>query len=263
MFYKLSITKDEMKEFYLSGKTMQEIADIANCNVTNIHSHLRRMGVKSRSFAEASRKYSLDETYFEKIDTEEKAYFLGFLYADGYNFEKKGLIELSLQDRDLHILIKFRELLQYENAPILYKSKRPHRSLFVYSGKISRDLAALGCMQAKTFKIEFPTFIDESLIRHFIRGYFDGDGCIHNPKKRDVQLSVLGNIKFITALQDHFIKVLNVNRVKLHQRFKHCECYTLAYHGIKLPLKVLNYLYKDSTIHLDRKYKKYLSILEQ
>jgi intein-encoded DNA endonuclease-like protein len=118
-------------------------------------------------------------------------------------------------------------------------------------------------VQTKTFKIKFPDFIENELIRHFIRGYFDGDGCIYNPEKRDVHISILGNIQFITALQNHFIKILNVNEVKLHQRFKHSECYTLSYHGLNLPLKVLNYLYKDSTIYLDRKYKKYLSILEQ
>lgn len=263
MFYKLSITKDEMKEFYLSGKTMQEIADIANCNVTNVHSHLKRMGVKSRSIAETKRKYPLDETYFEKIDTEEKAYFLGFLYADGYNFEKRSTVELTLHHQDIDVLIKLRKALNHIEKPFNERNKGKHLSLFINSKKVSIDLAALGCVQAKTFKIKFPNFIGDELIRHFIRGYFDGDGCIYNPKKRDVHILVLGNIQFITALQNHFIKVLNINEVKIHQRFKHSECYTLRHHGMKNPLKVLNYLYKDSTIYLDRKYKKYLSILEQ
>lgn len=263
MFYKLSITKDEMKEFYLSGKTMQEIADIANCNVTNIRSHLNRMGVKSRSISETKRKYPLDETYFEKIDTEEKAYFLGFLYADGYNFQARNMVELCLHNQDIDILIKFRKALKYVDKPFSEKSNGKYISFFITSKKVSNDLATLGCVQAKTFKINFPDFIDDNLIRHFIRGYFDGDGCIHNSKAREVQLSVLGNIQFITALQNHFIKVLNINKVKLGQRFKHSECYTLPHHGINLSKKILNYLYKDSTIYLDRKYKKYLSILEQ
>ena len=122
------------------------------------------------------------EDFFESIDTEEKAYWLGFLYADGYNYEAKGEVKVALAGKDKDFLLKLRDTI-YPNKdkPLYYKENSDLSTgyeLNMSSARMSRHLAKQGCMQAKTFKIKFPYFIDESLYRHFIRGYFDGDGSL-------------------------------------------------------------------------------------
>ena len=102
---KIQISKEQIKQYYLEGKSTVEIAQIANCNQSNINSHLKRMGVTIRKPFEI-RKYSLNKEYFKSIDTQEKAYILGFLYADGYNQETKNQIRLTLQKQDKDILDK-------------------------------------------------------------------------------------------------------------------------------------------------------------
>ena len=127
------------------------------------------------------KKYDIDENYFEKIDSPEKAYLLGLIYADGCNYTPTNTVTLCLQEQDKHILEDIKELLHY-NAPLkkIKPKKESHQISFVltiHSKKISTDLTALGVMQNKTFKITFPD-INKDLFSHFIRGYFDGDGCI-------------------------------------------------------------------------------------
>ena len=90
MKYNLKITKEEIKSLYLSGKSLSEIALIAGCRFENIRSHLKRMQISCRKQEEAQRKMYLNQEFFNSIDTEEKAYVLGFLFADGYNNEVKN-----------------------------------------------------------------------------------------------------------------------------------------------------------------------------
>ncbi|MBQ0113545.1 MAG: LAGLIDADG family homing endonuclease, partial [Bacteroidales bacterium] len=139
-------------------------------------------------------KYTINQDYFEIIDNEWKAYWLGFLYADGCNNlkwnEKKNkmncTLKISLKYSDYGHLNKLRESLQ-SDAPIKYRDVRLKDKIYkdceinFCNEKICRDLNNLGCTPNKSLTLKFPNedILPKEYIRHFIRGYFDGDGCIH------------------------------------------------------------------------------------
>ena len=161
MKYNLKITKEEIKSLYLSGKSLSEIALIAECRFENIRSHLKRMGIQCRKQEEAQRKIKLNQNFFKYIDSEEKAYVLGFLYADGYNNEVKKQISIRLHKKDIDILIKIRDLLFPNKDKIIRIYKEAYADLSINSLEISKDLSKLGCMQQKSLVLKFPNISSE------------------------------------------------------------------------------------------------------
>ena len=129
-----------------------------------------------------NQKYDINFDIFENVNTEEFAYFLGFFYADGYNNQKTGHINISLKYEDLEILEKFSKLF-FGNRPIkIYNVKCQTNknnkicNLSIGNKELTKILYDFGSPQNKTFKVRFPFWINKNLQRHFIRGYFDGDG---------------------------------------------------------------------------------------
>ena len=127
-----------------------------------------------------ARTYSVNEDYFNKIDSEDKAYFLGLLYADGYNYTagKNKHFSLSLVDTD--VLILFKKAINSKHS--IYKIKLQNERytqqyrLQINSKKLCERLTQLGCIQNKGKVLTFPSNdnLPQELIPHFIRGYFDG-----------------------------------------------------------------------------------------
>ena len=119
--------------------------------------------------------------HFEKIDTEEKAYWLGFLYADGSVGSKENKIELGLAEKDLSQVEKFKQFIGLDNKISYRKNTKSYRSSF-RSQKCKQDLISQGCVPKKSLILTFPTEqqVSHSLICHFMRGYFDGDGWFTN-----------------------------------------------------------------------------------
>lgn len=143
--------------------------------------HLDKAGIQRKG----RKKYKRNSHYFDEINTPNKAYVLGLIYADGCNYIKKHQMIIGLQERDKYILELIKEDMEYE-GPILYSPIRENdkrtmgtSTLQICDKQISRQLEEKGVTQAKTFKIKFPEFISSDLIRHFVRGYFDGDGSIY------------------------------------------------------------------------------------
>lgn len=124
--------------------------------------------------------------YFEKIDTEEKAYWLGFIYTDGYISPKLNALRIEIKSTDYLHLQKFANIfgrkVYYANRTL---GDKTFTSCYVsiYSKKIIKDLNNLGIVNKKSDKdvYNFFEYIPKRLMRHFIRGVFDGDGTI---KKR-------------------------------------------------------------------------------
>lgn len=199
------------------------------------------------------RKRAVNKDFFECIDTEEKAYWLGFLFADGYNDERRGYIEVGLAKKDKRHLEKFKEAIESEHAIAdrLIGSSHAVRLIFC-SRKMSNDLSKHGCVQAKSLILEFPNTVPEELVHHFIRGYFDGDGSVSvNLEKGTYGSSVLGTKKFLDQLRTY----TNLSMTKYDKKG---ESFALRYSGRKNLLKIYDYLYKDATIFLDRKRDKFL-----
>jgi hypothetical protein len=154
------------------------------------------------------KKKKYNENYFETIDSEDKAYFLGFIFADGCitNDVKKYRYQLTikLHNKDFSILERFIKSIDGEMG-IWKNKKREMCEVFLSGKKIINDLQTLGVVQNKTFLVKYPQ-IDEKFERHFLRGYFDGDGCIRiNTDKRDG--SQRGDLKIVGGSLDMLNKI--------------------------------------------------------
>lgn len=225
--------------------------------------------------SQKSRKYTIDDTFFDNIDSETKAYFLGLLFADGYNREDKHFVELSLHAKDKDLLCKFNKALS-NNKPLFKKiDTRKGRSSVGYvlsfsSKNISRRLALLGCKQRKTLTIRIPKEIELSkYLRSFIRGYFDGDGSIIISYKK-FQRYIAAVVKIGVTSNEGFLEgVLKILPPHISQKCcyiiadKRCPGISnLTISGQKRVLDFLDWIYDDATIFLDRKYALYLSLKE-
>jgi len=219
------------------------------------------------------RKYTLNENYFDAIDTSDKAYFLGFLMADGYNDENRGVIEVSCSEKDKEFLENLSAKIGSSKPLIISRIKEArYYRMCICSRIISKNLSNLGCMQAKTFKLVFPNYLNNEMIRHFIRGYFDGDGCIsYTFAKRN---NIFGNsflsVATITSTEEFclyikkYIKdnlIINSTMLCRHPENNNNNR-TLQISGNKQVIKFMEWLYNDSSLFLERKYNKIKKIKE-
>ncbi len=200
-----------------------EIAKIYGVSYSTILRILDKRNIKRHKMSDIKRQYDINETFFDVIDTEEKAYILGMLYADGYNNEKSYKVKLSLHRKDEEIVSKIRDIIS-PGRPLYYYQKDEVDSVTaVFCNKhMSKSLAKLGCMQNKSHKIVFPDFLDKNLIHHFIRGYFDGDGCITFCMQGNYKrygLSFVGTESFVGSLSNILSNTLKVSKGTTNTRF--------------------------------------------
>lgn len=193
-----------------------------------------------------------DDTIFETIDSEEKAYWLGFLYADGSVSSANNTVELSLKSLDINHLIKFKHFLNFEENKHIFQDDV--RCRFQFSNKkVKEDLCALGCIPKKSLILTFPSEkqVPQEYIKDFIRGYIDGDGCLYIKPNNSPFLSIAGTKEFLQEL-------LNVTNWKNNKIYNppNTNIYTIAWGG-KYVLDYLDYIYENATVFLDRKYEKY------
>lgn len=193
--------------------------------------------------------------YFEKIDSEEKAYWLGFIAADGNVREGKksvNLFELSLKLSDSSHLEIFKETINFKK-PILKDHFRCR--LMLADVVFCRNLIDKGVVPRKSLILKFPTEkqVPTELIRHFIRGYFDGDGCISNPLKGAISVSLLGTNDFLKKC----LETIGHEDRKLIKDKRNTNIQMFILNG-KNAINFLNLMYKDSNVFLQRKYYRYL-----
>ena len=199
-------------------------------------------------------------TNFEKIDTEEKAYWLGFLYADGSVGSKEDKIELGLAEKDLKHIEKFKTFMNINNK-ISYREKTKSYRMSFRSAQCKQDLINKGCVPKKSLILNFPNEnqVPKYLIRHFIRGYFDGDGWFTNTEKC-FQVGIIGTENFINGFLDSIENIDKKNKIFDVHREDGAKRYVFgAYNDV---LNFLNWIYKDSNIHLDRKYASYVDFIK-
>lgn len=205
--------------------------------------------------------------HFFKKWSEEMAYILGFITADGNIIKSRysHYLQFCLQKRDVDIINKMRKILAPKNKFSYYKPKNTLQ-FKVGSTTIYQDLLKLGVTPNKTFSIK-PPKIPEKFVRHYLRGFFDGDGCISIFKREDSTKSfpsvrIMGNIAMINYLRKIFNN-LTKSKLKVYRTTsKYGNIVGNLNYTCKNAVKILDFLYKNSNIYLDRKYKKYLHIKE-
>ncbi len=199
-------------------------------------------------------------TNFEIIDTEEKAYWLGFLYADGSVGSKENKIELGLAEKDLKHIEKFRDFMNITNK-ISYREKTKSYRISFRSEQCKQDLIDKGCVPKKSLILDFPNEnqVPKHLIRHFIRGYFDGDGWFTNTRSC-FQIGIIGTENFINGFLNSIENINKDNKIFDVHRKNGAKRYVFgAYNDV---LNFLNWIYKDSNIYLERKYNSYLDFIQ-
>lgn len=265
---------DAVQKFESGEYSYASLAREYKITTAAMYSLMKRKEAKvptSGYFCTCKRKYNLNEHYFDKIDSEEKAYFLGLLYADGCHYEELSCITLSLQEEDVEILEKLNLIIGSDRPLMLvkhskYKSTlKDQFKLSLNSKHISHSLSKLGLMSRKSLILQFPTEeqVPRYLLKHFIRGYFDGDGSISywvekKSKALRFDCSIVSTEDFCNSLASYIKDELNI-LTKIKTRFKKHNTSTrnILIKGKKMIHKFMSWLYEDATIFLQRKYKKY------
>lgn len=252
-------------------KNISKLSKKYNLNRKTIVAALKKRNITI--VANRATKYTLNEHIFNKIDTEEKAYWLGFLYADGWISSTNNIVGLSLSVKDMDHLIKFKSFLNWNGDIKIYEThqfgtKDIHNKAgdILYVGEINigskilhDDLNKCGCKPNKSLILTFPTedIVPNELLRHFIRGYFDGDGTlglykhsVSNPKLEE-SLMFVGTKTFLEGIEN----ILG-NGFIMQKRNCNEQTYRLSYSTSKANTAA-EIMYNDSNIYLDRKYNIY------
>lgn len=223
------------------GKGVTEIGRLLHLDRAAVSRNLKNLGFSTE-------RNTLIKNLFHTIDTEEKAYWLGFLCADGY-ISKYNQIEVSLQLKDIEHLQKLKRFVN-TNTPILTDD---HRCRLLFCSKeMAVDLANLGCVNNKSLILQPPTReqVPDELIFHYMRGYVDGDGCLCFTQKTQC-FSFVGTKNFIKGMLQRLNWSEKEGCWTPRGRAWQWACYR------KYNVEYLTQLYKDSNIYLNRKYEKY------
>lgn len=244
-------------EFQTTDVSLTKLGEREGVDRRTISKHLKELGIE---IINKQNRPKFNINVFDTIDTEEKAYWLGFIFADGYigstpiREDKKSVynFELSLALKDIEHLEKFKKFISFEKEI----TKDSYRCRLMVANKhFWTILNSYGCVPNKSLILKFPNCIPNDLIRHFIRGYFDGDGCITRHVYVNTvspAINVLGTSDFLNNIINYSDTTPNIRHDKRHSE----ETLILEWHkddGIKF----INYLYKNSSIYLDRKFKLY------
>lgn len=258
-----------VKDNYLE-MSKAEIAEILNRSCDAIQVRANRLGLKKSP-------YFCDYHYFDCIDTEDKAYWFGFLMADGWISKNQntgsGSIGISLQYGDIEHLKKFNKAIlgnykitdRWRRCLISKKDKtKKHHccEIRIYSTIMYNSLYKLGFTNTKTYDVDFLQLNDD-LIRHYIRGYFDGDGTLCYTNKSF-------KVSFTTAsynLNKSLTEILNEQNFELIKSDYINENNTMIYkidiRRKKDKIRFLKWIYQDSAVYLERKYKKFIRIINE
>lgn len=245
-------------EMYNNGMSTYDIGKLYNTTDETIRCWLNKYGIDRRHSV-----YTVDEHYFDIIDTQEKAYILGLLYADGYHNKQKNTISITLQEEDKHILDEINLLIQNTHPLIFVNNKKYKESwkncykLLITNSHMSCVLEKYGLLQNKSLILKFPDWLDKSLQRHFIRGYFDGDGHISKQQYK-YNMSIVGTQDFCDGISTIIEKEL--------QLFPHLYISSLEEKSTRTLMLTrkndckmfFDWIYEDASLFLKRKYDVYL-----
>ena len=257
----------EIVEKYNQGISTVKIAEELNDKASTIASIVKRHLGSLRSNKDNSRKYNYNKDYFKNINTPEKAYWLGFIYADGYVQHKKDggkMFGMALAVKDILHLEKLKQCIEAEHPVHVYKSSGGYSNndycrLQIFGEDIYNNLVSHGVVPNKTLILKPPT-ISKKLRPHFIRGYMDGDGCITSSNKQYA-------VKFVGTkeVMDYIVEYIEEKDIaKIKQMYKRRptdEVLSLELAGNYQVKNFLDELYKHSTIHLERKYERYQALV--
>jgi hypothetical protein len=205
--------------------------------------------------------------FFRTIDNEEKAYWLGFIYADGNVSKNRNMFQINLQIKDYSHLMKLTNIfngktkiynIKCDKIEWGFKKKLIQQCrLTICNQELKNDLISKGVVPMKSYidSIDIFNYIPDNLLNHFVRGYFDGDGWISKIKSEkwgeSYKIGFVGQFKFIEKIKNILIRQVNMKDKKINQSN---GCVTMEIRGRKQIKSVVTWLYKNSSIYLERKF---------
>jgi Helix-turn-helix domain of resolvase/LAGLIDADG-like domain len=261
------LSKEDIKEvidLYTNKEIpIKQIADKFNCSYVNIRLILKRRSlIKVNPKHKLTKNPRLDLNLFTSIDSAFKAYLFGLITADGY--VSKLNIELSLQEKDRELLEKIRVKLNLDTNLIFKPLKAPRQNvyrLYICSKAIVQQLNNLGLSGNKTKDLNGDILknIPDKFFSHFVRGFFDGDGCISH-SNNDYTIGFIGTESFITALKNKLEVTTGVHfSLSKHSTTSYIRTITVS--GRYQCISFAKWMYKYSVMHMHRKYQKYIELL--
>ena len=228
---------------------------------TAIRNHAKKQGVTSRSLSEAKRTVACDHEYFSGDLNEEKAYWIGFILADGCLTDKKYGVTQRLTVRlaacDLGHLVKLRESLGSDHTISTVEDGRSCQ-FSVSSSEMFNDLCFYGCTPNKSATQKVSKNIPDNMLKHFYRGYFDGNGSISPHKASKWSVNCVSSESFLTSFRDWVSSQIGGNPARIGFSY---GIHRIAWSGTHRCREILDLIYKDAVIYLDRKMDKYLQIV--
>jgi hypothetical protein len=243
----------------LSLSTIGEIYGVSRTVITRI--------IKENNVAikKTHHKYFADYRKFQIIDSPEKAYWLGFIAADGCNYwrEQNASLVINIHQRDIEHLEKFKNFMN-SNVNIDtfiqdagFSNNTPMCKIVFNSKELSKDLSDKGIIPKKSLILK-PPKIDEQYYLPFILGYFDGDGSIcYIKSSRHYEISFTGTFEIINWIRD--VLKVDFSFGQRHPNEDINNCY-IKCGGTKKPYFIMKKLYDSCNTHLDRKYEKFKAL---
>ena len=247
---KALLTKSELDTLMQAHNCTLTAADLAaklHCTPCTVVRTCRRLGLSkpAQPAHHRSRQKQFDTAFFRRIDTEQKAYVVGFIAADG-GLDRRWGCKISIRDYDVDILTQIATALKCTYVPIPADGKRLRLSF--YDIDTVRDLAQYGIVERKTQTLPFAKNIPDTFVLSYLRGVFDGDGSIGKSFRL-----VTGSRAFFTGF------------VKWYRETYHLKPWTRCEGGTKWRIvfwrkhaQFIHDMYRDATIVSQRRKQAYL-----
>ncbi len=243
----------------ISKLTYKQMSVLINRTPSSIQSKIRYLPIQRKV-----KKHKVNSNFF-KTWSPEMAYVLGFIGADG-NICHSGrahMLQIACDDKD--VIVKIKKCISYE-GPIHQKIRENNKisySLRICDPIIFNDLQQLNITERKSLTLT-PPKVPKHLVRHFIRGYFDGDGSVflnNRPYKSKLGVIICTASKPMSEFLYQKLKLLLKDSYNgtIGMRLAHEKTpYYIIRFGQKSASIIFTYMYKDANVYLERKYNKFM-----
>jgi len=259
-----NVTKEELIEKYSSGLSIAKLAKEYKVDKDAIRNKNKEFGINIEDYYDCRANYDIH--IFDVIDTEEKAYWLGFLFADGCVRGDSNSVGFSgISIIDINHIRKFKQFLndtRPDSVIKTYKNVVPYTGnviiscgYYICNANIKQNLVNFGCVPRKSLILKFPDpsiFKSENLVYDFIRGYNDGDGCLSKVNHNRLAISMRGTFEFLSGVISYFPEEFKKVYSEIDKRTGSLQ-YKISCGSNKAD-RVAMKLYNNATVYLDRKF---------
>lgn len=249
--------KEWLKDKFKEHKTPSKVSEATGYPRTCITRYAEKFNLYKKKYTRDKANY-VDENYFEHIDSAEKAYFLGFIMADGNMYKSKQndkcQFSIKIKNTDKNILLKFANAIGFNSEKIIERKEYRNGTetwcaeMKIYNKVFCQHLINKGIVPRKTGK-EFMPDMKAIYKKDFIRGFIDGDGWIGKSHPQVGYCS--SSFELVSAITKYLRKELDIE-LGIQKQSGVYLCKTSSK---KKVFRILKHLYYDNCISLDRKYE--------